>query len=321
MPDPVGVGDQKIPVHEFWTKRCYEPFQKDDDPDAKPFWHLWASNIFETQHRLVVPDAKVDPEDEGFVRYNRDMGSQSKANIFCARKSKKHKRYQETRLAQLAEQAKKPLIQPPPNPNRPKINMFIRCVDLQGHSDIRQIVDIYNHYINNSVSVQETEQMSSHQMRHRLTDILDCRMPVIVAVEKKSSKVRFAGEHSVPGETIIGFAYVDELGAQHTMNQFSGDLEVYVAPSYETKGVGKNLLDRALFCLDSNYDLKGGCEWNGGEDWHHGGGRRLLRNVLCHMPYATEDKNRLAWVGGFLERFGFEKVGDLPNTGVKLGHE
>lgn len=210
-------------------------------------------------------------------------------------------------------------IAPPPNPLRPKINMYIRpALD----RDVPAITKIYNWYAENTVCVPEQDHIAQQTMRERLREAESVRLPFLVAVAKANARNRYArgGTPSLENDTVIGFAQATELGNGRSAYFWTAEIEVYVDKGYYTKGTGKNLLDRLLFCLDasSEYKVSGGCDWHGGEDWEYGS-RRKLGQVICHVPYATQDLARIAWVGGLLERFQFEKVGDMKDIGVKYG--
>ena len=46
---------------------------------------------------------------------------------------------------------------------------------------------------------------------------------------------------------------------------------------------------------------------------------RTVLNVMCFCPYAADDRFGIARLAKFFEEFGFKKVGDVDELGVKCG--
>ena len=308
------IDGQSLQAH--WN-HLYRIFLEDEDPQAKGFWHLYQSNTSNILIPIQVPDARVNPLDEGFKAYNKDKGSQAKAQAHILKIQRHHDRSYRVRQAERDGKNQVDPIAPPPNPLRPRINMFIRPAN---ENDVPQLTKIYNYYAEHTVLAPENEGIAQRTMAARLRSMEEARLPFLVAVAKASNPNRKARDDSpfLNHDAIIGFAAAEEMGPQNNMWGFTVDIEVYIDNRYYSKGAGKNLLDRLLFCLDPNYQVTAGCEWYGGEEWEYGS-RRRVANILCHVPYASQDLARIAWVGGLLERFQFEKCGDMKDIGIKFG--
>lgn len=315
----VGIEKDQTPTQQFWKEHFYEDYIKEEDPGYKPFWQNWVNDTYDCQHLLVVPHPRMDPYDEGYLKHAKDHGVVHRIDALLNKKKEKKKRLRKARKDELAREQLRKQTQQPPNPLHSTINMVIRYVDLNSKTEIRDITAIYNHYVKESVFVEQDRVLTAQDMHGRLADILGSNMPVLVAVEKPAARPGNVRNFKKPEGKIIGFVYVDDLGERGTQNAYSGDLEIFVDPTYAWKAVGSNLLDRTLSCLDDQYPPKGNCEWKLDIDWPNGGGIRRIRSVFCHMPYDVKDRERKVWIGGWLENFGFKEVGDLPEVGWKLG--
>ncbi len=102
--------------------------------------------------------------------------------------------------------------------------MKIRQVDISLDSDIEQITEIYNYYIENTPQTFETEPIDSEQMRKRISEIVqDC--PYLVAEEN--------------GE-ILGYAYATRFRLDQEF-AYSASVAIYVKAGVTHKGIGTQL--------------------------------------------------------------------------------
>lgn len=104
-------------------------------------------------------------------------------------------------------------------------------------ADAAQICTIYNHYIDTSVISFETVAVSQAEMKERMLQSAQRRLPWLVA---KS------------GDTVLGYAYATQWKARQAYCH-SVEITVYLAPDTQAKGVGSALyqaLFEALKALD-----------------------------------------------------------------------
>lgn len=100
--------------------------------------------------------------------------------------------------------------------------MLIREANVQ---DFEQIVNIYNHYIKNTVITFEEELITASQMVERFEKIKKTKLPWIVAQKD--------------GE-ILGYAYA-HFWHERSAYRFTAEPSIYLNPNSTGKGVGKIL--------------------------------------------------------------------------------
>jgi phosphinothricin acetyltransferase len=93
------------------------------------------------------------------------------------------------------------------------------------HADLRDIVDIYNHYVLNSTVTFEEESVSIEDMASRIANVTEANLPWLVAVEN---------------EHIIGYAYATKWKTRSAY-RYSVESSVYLATSAYGKGYGSEL--------------------------------------------------------------------------------
>ncbi len=111
--------------------------------------------------------------------------------------------------------------------------------------DAQSIVEIYNHYISETVVTFEVENLTTENMRERIVKIQSDNLPWLVA-EDESGKV-------------IGYAYASKWRERFAY-RFSVEVTVYLSPNYACKGIGTKLY-KALFSvlkLKSVHSIIGG---------------------------------------------------------------
>jgi L-amino acid N-acyltransferase YncA len=328
---PTEVDNQTLQT--YWRNLQASNLQLVDveDAGAIPFWHLYHGNDSDFQVPLEVPDAELDPGDEEEHKgmYRKGKSSENTSN--------EHIKKQE-RLAKMAEQEKKaalrnerrrikelrqmPLILPPPDPNRPKVNMYLRPATLD---DAFQMVELYNWYVENTSHVSEMVPLSVQSMQSRLECIERNALPSILAI-LKSNENRVRGSRPAlhtTNEHIVGFAYANDYESRESSRRFCAEIEVYIHQEYLGKGVGKSLLDRMMWMLDPQYKSQDLVEWRVDPDniaWSVAGGRRIINTLFANATFDSDDKSRLIWISRWLEQFGFVKKAELDDCGIKLGH-
>lgn len=301
----------------WWAKHIRSP-DSGHEPNNKPWWATYISVTSNLLTPHVVPDAKLDPNDENATAAARDLGSDAAALNYQKKHDKGDKKKKKKKKVMRPEGEIKTqpsnYVPPPPNPNTPKVNMFLRPVY---PSDIIQLRDIYNWHIVNTVSVPELQARTTRQMQDRIADVAENKLPYVVAVERVPKKMRGDRNSSMPAEKVVGFAYADDYHDFHGMYRYTAEMEVYVHPDYFMKGVGNCLLDRMLYLLDPVYRAREGYEWVCEGPFSCPGGQRVIGAVLCHVPYDAANANRIEFITKWLQGFGFTKIGDMPKVGMK----
>lgn len=99
--------------------------------------------------------------------------------------------------------------------------MEIRRVEI---SDARQIAEIYNYYVLNSISTFEIEEVSVAEMEKRISEI-STKYPYFVLVE---------------ADKIFGYAYAGQYKSRAAYKP-SVEVSVYVRNGIQQKGIGTKL--------------------------------------------------------------------------------
>ena len=99
---------------------------------------------------------------------------------------------------------------------------MIRTVTKQ---DAQAIVDIYNHYVENTVITFEEESINVSEMLKRIEKVTDSNLPWLVIEENNS---------------LLGYAYATPWKARSAY-RFSVEATVYLGPKEQGKGLGTQL--------------------------------------------------------------------------------
>jgi L-amino acid N-acyltransferase YncA len=92
-------------------------------------------------------------------------------------------------------------------------------------NDAAKIVDIYNHYISDSVVTFEQETISADIMQERIGKVLDSKLPWLVAEQDSN---------------IIGYCYATPW-KERSAYRFSVEATVYLLPQVKGRGWGSQL--------------------------------------------------------------------------------
>ena len=206
----------------------------------------------------------------------------------------------------------------PPNPHKPKANIYVRPAE---DRDLAQIAAIHNWFIKHSVAASEKNDLSIPQWRARWHDVNEQHYSFLVAVKLSG---RFTDRIRRPyDETVVGFVYAEDFGDKENAYRLTCEMQFWVDHEYKRTGIGKTLVDRMLEALDPEYRPRHGTPFVGGEDKidYMYGGRRIIRKVLIPIPYPADDDYDLKWQKKWLIGFDFFHVSTLPGIGNKLGRE
>lgn len=97
--------------------------------------------------------------------------------------------------------------------------------------DLPDILEIYNHYVLNTVVTLDEKPMSLAALRRKFAKTQEKKMPFIVAVN--------------PARQILGFAYVYPW-REKAAYRFTVENAIYLGPAATGKGLGKALLSELI---------------------------------------------------------------------------
>ena len=92
--------------------------------------------------------------------------------------------------------------------------------------DITTVIDIYNHYIENSIATFETENVSYKEMLARIIKVQQDNFPWVVITDEF--------------EEVIGYAYASKWRERFAYS-FSVEITVYISKNHAGKGLGTKL--------------------------------------------------------------------------------
>ena len=220
----------------------------------------------------------------------------------------------------------------------PKANIYIRPAV---RSDLRQITDIYNHYVEHTIHADELEKTDENDWLNRLQSVNEESFAFLVAVAKSAKVPRGRdardrgssradtrngrgrnGTQRRPGplpETILGFVYAEDFAGRNTVYRYTAEIRLYVHPDNYRLGVGKTLMDRMIPSLDQGYISRGATDFIAECKNHYEvGGKREIRKVITHICYRTGEEKEFEWKKKWLEEnWEFDHVGTMRNIGVK----
>ena len=267
--------------------------------------------------------------------------SLTSSKVLSKKLSEERKQERENREALRVDYIKsKSHKEPIPPEYIPKANIYIRPVL---PSDLKQIADIYNHYVEHTIHAEELERTDENDWLNRLQNANQESFAFLVAVAKSakasrgrdlrdrgSSRVdtgngrRRNGNQRRSGplhETVLGFAYAEDFAGRNTIYRYTAEIRLYVHPDNYRLGVGKTLMDRMIPSLDQGYISRGATDFVAKFKNHYEvGGKREIRKVIAHICYRTGEEKEFEWKKKWLEEnWEFDHVGTMRNVGVKAG--
>jgi len=220
---------------------------------------------------------------------------------------------------------------PAPNPNRPKVNIYLRPAI---KTDIPQLTAIYNWHVEHTPRTAECKPIINSDMEYRFDNCTVQKLPFIVALLRSKA---------AQADTVVGFTCAQDFTSPEYVERISAEVEIYVHQGWMNKGVGRCLLDQLLEATDRGHLRKGGYSFACDPEISHlykaGGGRdlHLLVFVLRHWKTPVK-KGEVArggsrnkgnaivaeddyqqWLKPWLERWEFEEQGCLKGAGAKKG--
>lgn len=209
---------------------------------------------------------------------------------------------------------------PQRSPYAPEANIYLRPAEKQ---DLRQITDIYDHYITDTVY---TPFITNEDGRWRgiLADSKEDSLPFVVAIhmaDKAPRNNRDISKMPKHLEHIVGFASAVDYGNRSNAYKYTVELEMWVRPEFQNKGIGRTMMDRVMGIMCPEYDTKEMVPFiaPGPIDYWIGGGRRMIKTVLFSLLTSQVEDENLKWMSKWLIREGFSQAGIVPGIAFKLG--
>lgn len=307
------------------------PQDESDLTDTKPFWELYLSpytgaQLLPTQPHLLGCDTTEDTPQDTELR-EKDRGSQGWINQYLqnpnafmkARFGRKATpgpgRERSVRYDAPPQSEKASLVAREPTIDhtlKPELNLFIRMAEL---SDIPQITAIYNHYIKNSVCTPELDCVTIEDMRDRLESVRRTHLPFIVCCSLRGYGGSKRHKDRPPGDTVLGYAFADDLCGPRTALRFTTEMGLFVSPKWTRKGVSKCLMDKLMGLLDQYYAERGGYDVCANLGL---GTQRLVSRIMLNFMNCPDD-HECEWMIPYLESWGFELKHNIEDIGYKLG--
>ena len=212
---------------------------------------------------------------------------------------------------------------PPPNPHKPKANIYVRPGEAR---DMAQITEMYNYYVRTAVVASERNELTVAQWRARWQATMDDGYVFLVAVimhgKQPPGNVPDRNRRHL-NETVVGFAFAEDYGDEAGLYRYTCELQFWVHHSYARVGVGKTLVDRMLYSMDPEYPARLGTPFVGGEDElkYKYGGYKIIKKILIHIPFLADDDSTFKWQAQWLMGFNFSHDCTLPDIGYKFGKQ
>ncbi|EAL71764.1 hypothetical protein DDB_G0271268 [Dictyostelium discoideum AX4] len=113
-------------------------------------------------------------------------------------------------------------------------------------NDIKEITNIYKHYVLNEVCTFEEEVPSEEEMNKRRSIIVDKNFPYIVATTTTTTTTIIKdGANDITKEIVIGYAYASSFRPRAAY-RFTVEDSIYIDINYQKLGVGSILLKELI---------------------------------------------------------------------------
>ena len=214
------------------------------------------------------------------------------------------------------------------DPISPDIWMYIRPAK---PSDFGQLRDILNHYIKETVYVQETDPVDEQYLAGICAAAEKRGLPVLVAcaykTKPKARRNKMMHGQAANQEKILGFTFAKTWRPETTFKE-TYEAFIYTSPfdSAQRKGVANNLMDRLLTALDKGYAPHWTTDFAPGDlplTYFVPGGRSNVhkcRKIVANIYYEDgAGSKELLWKMWFLEGFGFRQSGVFYNVAFRAG--
>ena len=327
-------------LQQFWASfvRNSAPLsfeETEEDPSSlpqwTPFWLRFVKDGLPFNEPLPVPEYSMDEADEYHRAYETDRGSMHKKparqQVPSEDRRARRKRRSKANVTPTGFYSDAVHLMPqideiPTCIQKLKVNCYLRVAK---PCDDKQIANIYNHYVSNTVYAPEKNPRTVDEITKRRDEAHNNHFKCVVAVEKANRWRDVAGRDYRPSlspaeEKIIGFAMAGDFTVSNSMYRYTSEMEVFVHQQYRNKGVGSTLLDRMIFLLDPDHKIRSEVEWLETDvELVNPGATRWVKSITMSVPFAFEKENeRMQWIEKWLNKFGFEAKGEWDRVGIKL---
>ena len=307
------------PLDEWWNNYVTSyPAPLDMVPiDPVPWWMRWKHDKSAFLEPVDYPETKMDVTDVCYLAGRTSKTAAQKMAIRIAQATEKR------RLEAMEAKERALAMRPTPKPTLrgPKANVYLRRAC---EGDIKQIVAIYNHSVQHGWVTSDRQVVSEEEMEIRFNRVTENNLPWLVAVEKNDG---FKHELFIPGrwagkERVVGYAFAEDHVCPSSGFRFTAEVEVYVLKEMHNRAIGTSLIDRVLFTLDVGYAVTTDCPWFCNDRYEMAGQARPVHRLLMNCYYAPDDESdrlRSLWLQAMLDRFGFEKAGEIDGIACRHG--
>ncbi|KAN0025427.1 hypothetical protein ACTFIU_003688 [Dictyostelium citrinum] len=112
-------------------------------------------------------------------------------------------------------------------------------------NDIKEITNIYKHYVLNEFCTFEEEVPSEEEMDKRRLIIAEKNLPYIVATTTTTTTIKDGANDSDAKEIVIGYAYASSFRPRAAY-RFTVEDSIYIDKNYQKLGVGSILLKELI---------------------------------------------------------------------------
>ena len=284
-----------------------------------------ALEVIRRDAQLVAPDiftddwGKLDLRNPDNLKFHNECGNDLIRNYNANKARERQEEISMQRAQKLARRQAEPYV-PAPNPNTPRINIYLRPAV---RSDIPQLQDIYSHYVRNTVYTSEIHPIGYADMLDRWIASTDEKLPFIVAVSKSLKMNREVGNAV---EKVVGWASATDFVNRNSVERFTVELDMYVHKDHLHQGVGKCLMDKLIDSTDRGHIARKGYPFTCAPELRHAysaGGARDLMNLRVLVRSWDKPRNakenHLPWIKKWLEdAWNFVQQGHSPKAGVKF---
>lgn len=330
--------DDKIPF-AFWESLVATdippPVDKDDLVGVRPWWERYRSQCLCLPSPPQPVITGIDPDETSREKVARGLDDgnlntpfkterRHRASLALEEENRRRIRRAEHKQERLLAQFGVSRDRSNARKIVPTMAFKVRTARI---ADALPISDIYTRYVQETCQAPEMDPVSHDAWVSRMRDVQANRLPFLVAFQPGKSIHPRAWQRAkdwdaqtiVVPDTILGFAYArkyDHAWSEQTQWRFTVETMLYTHPHHVRHGIGACLMDKLLAMLDADYLERGGFDIDGVElvgcSPEH-----TISNVMMQAPCA--DIEKLSWLWRWLEKwYGFKKVGELSNIGVKL---
>ena len=224
------------------------------------------------------------------------------------------------------------------NPWIPKANIYIRPAK---RSDIPQITELFNYYVEHTIHAIECRRIDEQEMDGRLKMAEREKKAFLVAILRNPK----GAKHLSPGvqrrrhgrdphrqstaqaaesEVVVGFSLLEKFSLWGSTMHNTAELYLYVSPNHLHMGVATNLMDRMIPSVDSCHPSHRGTDFvppdRQAQLLYEIGGAANVKKLVVSLFYRTGEEDEFRWKKQWLEgKFIFDQASYMHNIAEKFG--